>query len=361
MNIPNSNEYIEFFNTIKSEIQSAKISASKSVNKYQIKVYWSIGKMISTKQKEKGWGKAIVNNLSIDLNKEFSNATSFSPDNLWRMRQLYQEYTRKEVMGQLVPELESMLVPVEGVDSIVDLLSLIPWGQNIVIMQKIKDFKERLFYIIQTSRFGWSRNVLLNQIKAKAFERYHIEEKANNFENTLEVFQAEQASKMMRSSYNLEFLDINKPVLERKLEQELIRKTQDFIMELGYGFCFIGNQYRVVLGIKEYFIDLLFYHRYLKCFVAIELKTGSFKPEYSGKMDFYLNLLNEYEKDKNDNPAIGIILCAEKDNLEVEFSLKTKSNPIGVAEYKLYDKLPKNLKGKLPDKKELMNFKKNIS
>ena len=166
---------------------------------------------------------------------------------------------------------------------------------------------------------------------------------------------------MMRSSYNLEFLDINKPVLERKLEQELIKKTQDFIMELGYGFCFIGNQYRVVLGVKEYFIDLLFYHRYLKCFVAIELKTGPFKPEYSGKMDFYLNLLNEYEKDKNDNPAIGIILCAEKDNLEVEFSLKTKSNPIGVAEYKLYDKLPKNLKGKLPDKKELMNFKKNIS
>ena len=129
MNIPNSSEYKEFFNTIKSEIQSAKISASKSVNRYQIKVYWSIGKMISTKQKEKGWGKAIVNNLSIDLNKEFSNTTSFSPDNLWRMRQLYQEYTRDEVMGQLVPELESMLVPVEGVDSIVDLLSLIPWGK----------------------------------------------------------------------------------------------------------------------------------------------------------------------------------------------------------------------------------------
>ncbi|MCK4978874.1 MAG: DUF1016 domain-containing protein, partial [Candidatus Delongbacteria bacterium] len=176
-----------------------------------------------------------------------------------------------------------------------------------------------------------------------------------NFFDTLPVHFAEQADEMLKSSYNLEYLGINEPVLELELEHKMIEKVKKFILELGYGFCYIGNQYRLTLDGNEYFIDLLFYHRFLKSLVAIELKTGKFKPEYSGKMDFYLNLLNHYEKDENDNPSIGIILCSEKNNLEVEFSLKTKGNPIGVVEYQLYKDIPEELKGKLPS---IEDFKK---
>jgi predicted nuclease of restriction endonuclease-like (RecB) superfamily len=220
-------------------------------------------------------------------------------------------------------------------------------------MQKNKKTRERLYYILATATYGWSRAGLLNQIKAKAYERSLIEEKSNNFADTLPEYLAEQADEAMKSSYNLEFLGIKKLVHERELENRLIDRLKDFILELGYGFCFIGSQYRIVLKNKEYFIDLLFYHRFLKSLVAIELKVTEFKPEYAGKMDFYLNLLNEKEQAEGDNPAIGIILCAEQDNLEVEFSLMSKSNPIGVAEYQLFKTLPEELKGQLPSIEEI--------
>jgi hypothetical protein len=164
---------------------------------------------------------------------------------------------------------------------------------------------------------------------------------------------AEQADEMLKSSYNLEFLGIRRAVKERELENRLIERLRDFILELGYGFCFVGRQYRLALGKKEYFIDLLFYHRFLKALVAFELKVGPFEPEYAGKMDFYLNLLNDKERAAGDNPSIGIILCAEKDDVEVEYALAIKRNPIGVAVYRLQTKLPGELKGKLPTAKQL--------
>ena len=164
---------------------------------------------------------------------------------------------------------------------------------------------------------------------------------------------AEQAEEALKSSYNLEFLGLGRAVRERELEDRLIERLQQFILELGYGFCFVGRQHRLTLGSTEYFADLLFYHRFLKALVAIDLKLGPFEPEFAGKMDFYLNLLNDKEKAPDDRPSIGIILCAEKDNLEVEFSLKTKTNPIGVAEYQLVPTLPKELRGKLPSAREL--------
>ena len=186
-----------------------------------------------------------------------------------------------------------------------------------------------------TARFGWSRNVLLNQIKAQAYERSLAEGKSHNFPTALPEHLAEQAEEALKSSYNLEFLGIRQQVKERELEDRSIDRLRDFILELGYGFCFIGRQHRVTLGRNEYFIDLLFYHRVLKALVAVELKVGKFEPEYAGKMDSYLNLLNEKERAPDDAPSIGIILCAEKDNLEVEFALKSKTNPIGVAEFAL--------------------------
>jgi predicted nuclease of restriction endonuclease-like (RecB) superfamily len=240
------------------------------------------------------------------------------------------------------------------------LVAEVPWGQNLLILNKLTDPAARLYYLRATAQFGWSRNVLLNQIKAGAYERAVTEKKTHNFPLALPEHLAEQADEMLKSSYNLEFLGIRRAVKERVLEDRLISRLQAFILELGYGFCFVGRQHRLTLGQKEYFIDLLFYHRFLKALVAFELKVGPFEPEHAGKMDFYLNLLNDTERAPEDRPSIGIILCAEKDDVEVEYALRTKANPIGVAAYQLQSKLPADLKGKLPTAKQLADIVRSV-
>jgi predicted nuclease of restriction endonuclease-like (RecB) superfamily len=280
---------------IKTKILESRAKAAKSLNRSLIELYWSIGQLIVEKQ------------------------VQHSP-----------------ILQQLVGE--------------------IPWGQNIVIIQKLKVEDERRFYLEATARLGWSRDVLLNQIKANAYKNSTVDFKTHNFGSTLSEHLAEQANEILKNRINLEFLGLAQPLLERDLEKRLISNLKNFLMELGYGFCFVGNQYRISLGEKEYFIDLLFYHRFLKCLIAIELKTGPFKPEYAGKMDFYLELLNDIEKAEDDNPSIGIILCAEKDKLEVEVSLRTKTNPIGVSTYELYPQLPESYIGKLPTAQELQKI-----
>jgi predicted nuclease of restriction endonuclease-like (RecB) superfamily len=339
--INKNNEYNYFLQEIKNKIVESRINAAKSINKSFIGLYWFIGQLIVEKQEKMAWGKSVVEDLSKDLKLAFPEMTGFSPQNLWLARQFYLEYCHSSILQQLVGE--------------------IPWGQNVLIIQKIKDETERRFYLEATAKLGWSRDVLLNHIKANVFSKTEIE-KNNNFNTTLPIHLAEQADEMLKSRINLEFLGLLQPVLERDLEKRLLAKLKDFLVAMGYGFCFIGSQYRVVLGEKEYFIDLLFYHRFLKCLVAIDLKTGVFKPEYAGKMDFYLELLNDTEKAEDDNPSIGIILCAEKDKLEVEVSLRTKANPIGVSTYELYPQIPDAYKGKLPTAEELqklLNFNPN--
>jgi predicted nuclease of restriction endonuclease-like (RecB) superfamily len=236
------------------------------------------------------------------------------------------------------------------------MVSLVPWGHHANALLRVIDPTARLWYLRATAKFGWSRNVLLNQIKAGAYERAVTEKKSHNFDLALPEHFAEQADEMLKSSYNLDFLGLGKAVRERELEDRLISRLQAFLLELGYGFCFVGRQHRIALGKKEYFIDLLFYHRFLKALVAFDLKVGPFEPEHAGKMDFYLNLLNDKERGPEDQPSIGIILCAEKDDVEVEFALRTKANPIGVAAYELQSKLPVNLKGKLPTAKQLADL-----
>jgi predicted nuclease of restriction endonuclease-like (RecB) superfamily len=234
-----------------------------------------------------------------------------------------------------------------------DLVTEIPWGQNLLVLDKFSDPAACLYYIQATAQFGWSRNVLLNQIKAGAYERAVLDKKTHNFHIALPEYLGEQADEAMKSRYNLEFLDIHREVKERELEDRLVERMQRFILELGYGFCFVGRQYRLTLGRKEYFVDLLFYHRFLRALVAFDLKIGCFEPEHAGKMDFYLNLLNARERKPDDQPSIGIILCAKKDDIEVEFALKTKLNPIGVAEYQLQPRLPAKFKGRLPTAEQL--------
>lgn len=259
------------------------------------------------------------------------------------MRQLYEEY------GTFIPQktIKSRNVILK------QLVSEVPWGQNILIMQKSKDMFERIYYLKATSGNGWSRNVLLNQINSNAYQVYLENPRLNNFHRALPVHLAEQAKETLKCRYNLEFLGISKPVLERKLENLLVENVKRLILELGYGFCFIGNQFKLELGNKEYFADLLFFHRYLRCIIAVELKTTEFKPEYTGKMEFYLTLLDEKVKLEQENPSIGIILCAERDNLEVEYALKIARKPIGIADYKLTRNLPVKFKGQLPSRKEL--------
>ncbi len=240
------------------------------------------------------------------------------------------------------------------------MVAAVPWGHHANVLAKLTDPAARIYYLRATARFGWSRNVLVAQIKADAFARAVTEKKAHNFPLALPEHLAAQADEMMKSRYQLEFLGIAKAVKERDLESRLVERLQQFLLELGYGFCFVGRQYRLTLGRKEYFVDLLFYHRFLRALVAFDLKIGSFEPEHAGKMDFYLNLLNEQQRGPDDQPSIGIILCAEKDDIEVEFALKTKQNPIGVAEYQLQARLPEEFQGRLPTARQLASAVRDV-
>jgi predicted nuclease of restriction endonuclease-like (RecB) superfamily len=325
--------YNNFFKEIIETINSARYNAFKSLNKYHIGQNFEIGRIIVENQERNQWGESIVDTLSKDINKQIDGVKGYSPQNLWRMRQFYLEYENE-------PEL-------------LELALKIPWGQNMLIIHQLKNKKERKYYLQATDQLGWSRAVLLNQIKANAFQHHLIDKKMSNFEKALPVHLSEQANEALKSEYNLDFLGITKPVLEKELENRLIENIRDLLLELGYGFSFIGNQYRLKLNQKEYAIDLLFYHRILKCLVAIELKTVEFEPEFAGKMNFYLELLDEQEKQPDDNPSIGIILCPIKDNIEVEYALRSSNKPIGVSEYKLTHRLPEKLKGKVPTSKEL--------
>ena len=359
-----SPDYAAWLCEMKSRIRSAHLSAARAVNRDMILLYWDIGRGIVEKQKEQGWGQSVIDRLSQDLRTAFPAVTGFSSRNLRNMKRFYTVYSDSEKWQQAVAKLNQQDPILSFDENKIDqegalehflrqLVAEIPWGHNLLILNKISDFDARLYYLRATAQFGWTRNVLLNQIKAGAYQRSLAEGKTHNFPSTLPEHQAEQAEEALKSSYNLEFLGISHEVKERELETRLIEQLQDFILELGYGFCFVGRQHRLTLGDKDYFVDLLFYHRFLKSLVAFELKAGAFEPEYAGKMDFYLNVLNEQERADDDNPSIGIILCAEKDNLEVEFALKSKTNPIGVAEYQLQSTLPEELKGKLPTSEQL--------
>ena len=353
-------EYRQFIEELKSRVISAQISAARRINQELILLYWDIGREIVEKQKLLGWGNSVVEMVAADLQKAFPQTKGFSPQNVWRMLQFYQIHTGKEFLSQVAQDIErggKGIPDKEKLSQLVrEMVAAVPWGHHANVLTHVTNPAARLWYLRSTARFGWSRNVLLNQIKASAYERALTEKKAHNFNLTLPEHFAEQAEEMLKSSYNLEFLGLRQALRERELEDRLISRLQSFLLELGYGFCFVGRQHRLALGQKEYFIDLLFYHRFLKALVAFELKIGPFQPEFAGKMDFYLNLLNDKERGPDDQPSIGIILCAEKDDVEVEYALRTKANPIGVAVYQLQSKLPGEFKGKLPTAKQLASI-----
>lgn len=402
---PIPQDYTTFLAQLKQRVVAARVHAARAVNYDLVLLYWDIGQGIVEKQKNAAWGDAVVERLAKDLQRAFPEMSGLSVANVWRMRQFYETYSGTEFLAQAARELNGIspktvasqklsqavtvfdtmkvvakkaaanlrqavaetgdaagsvgaelpgpAVPEILAQAVRELAASVPWGHHIFLMGRIKEERSLFYYLRATAKLGWSRSVLLNQIKAGAFERAVKEKKTHNFELALPEHFAEQADEMLKSRNNLEFLGIGCAMKERELENRLIERLQSFILELGYGFCFVGRQYRLALGRKEYFVDLLFYHRFLKALVAFDLKLGPFEPEHAGKMDFYLNLLNETERAPDDRPSIGIILCAEKDDIEVEFALKTKQNPIGVAEYELQAKLPAEFKGRLPTAKQL--------
>ena len=325
--------YNNFIKELKSKIYSAKSNAILSVNRLMIELYFEIGKEIVSNQEVLGWGKSVVEQMSKDLISEFGEKSGYSSSNLWRMRNFYLSYKDNAKLAQLVRE--------------------ISWGQNIIIFEKCKDDEIKEYYIKNSIEFGWNRNVLMHHIKTNLFDRDKIENKSNNFEISLPLHLSELAQDIVKSEYNLEFLEVAKDVHERVVENSLIDNIKRFLLELGYGFSFIGNQYKLSLGENEYFIDLLFFHRKLNALIAVELKVGIFKPEYAGKMNFYLNLLNDTVKMPHENPSIGIILCTDKDKLEVEYALQNVVQPMGVSTYTVQDTLPKEWDKSLPTKEEL--------
>lgn len=337
--ISNSLEFNSFVKEIKNRILKSQYEALKKVNKELIGLYWDIGKDLVFKQEAYGWGKSVVKNLSQELQKEFVGMKGFSVQNLWNMRQFYLEYKDNAKLQPLVGE--------------------IGWTKNVVIFQKCKDDLEREFYIKSIIKFGWTKNLLIHHIDNQSYEKYLLNQ--TNFDKSLpsEIY-LQQAKLSVKDEYNFSFLELGNNYSEHQLEIALINNVRNFLAEMGSDFTFVGNQYKLEIEDEEYFIDLLLYHRRLKSLIAIELKIGKFKPEFAGKMSFYLSILNDTVKLEDENPSIGIIICKEKNRTIVEYALKENTQPMGVSTYQTSKILPKNLQQYLPNteeiEKSLMNF-----
>ena len=319
-------EYPRLLAEVKERIRSAQYEALKAVNKELVGLYWDIGRLIVERQDAQGWGKAVVERLSADLRQEFPGVGGFSVQNLWYMRQFYSEYQGNEKLQSLVGE--------------------IAWTHNLAIMSKCKDPLEREFYIRMTRRFGWSRNVLIHQIDNQSYEKSLLGQ--TNFDQALTPELRAQARLAVQDAYTFDFLELGEEHGERELERALIARIEDFLRAMGGMFAFMGSQYRLEVDGREFFIDLVLFHRRLRCLVAIELKVGEFVPEFVGKMQFYLTVLDRQVRQEDENPSIGIILCKEKSRTIVEYALHDARKPIGVATYEITRTLPKALQGHLP-------------
>ena len=310
------NRYNEMLQQIISEIKSTRVVLAQRINSGMMQMYWNIGKRLSVEKLEKGYGSNVVKRLSVDLQQEFPDTTGFSPRNLWDMKKFYEYYSiADEKLRQLV--------------------AVLPWKHNLLIMSNTRSLEEAKYYIQLTHENSLSRNVLLNFIKADSYKNAKLLPKHNNFSLTLPEHLQEQANEILKSTYNLEMLGLKQPLKERELEQRLVEKIKFFLLEFGTGFTFIGNQHRLTHNDKEYFVDLLFFNRKLHSLVAIDLKIGEFEPEFVGKMNYYLGLLDDKMKQDDENKSIGIILCATKGKVDIELALRDFNKPVGVAEYML--------------------------
>ena len=323
-------KYKQIFENIKQEVLKSQYKAMQIVNKELIFMYWHIGKIIGDNSK---WGNKFIDSLSIDLKLEFPKVTGFSVRNLKYMKKIAEEYPDFEFVQQVVAQ--------------------IPWGHNIILMDKVKNIEERKWYIKQSIINGWSRSLLTMQIESKLYERQVVAEKVTNFPATLPDIQSDLAIQTMKDPYLFDFISLKGKVKEIEIEKAMIDKIKDVLIELGKGFAFVGEQYKITVSEKDYYIDLLFYHLKLKCYVVVELKAREFEPTDAGQLNFYLSAIDDLVKDKTDNATIGLLLCKNKDNFTAEYALRNISSPIGVSEYKLLEDIPEYLKSQLPKVEEI--------
>jgi len=373
------NKYLDFLAQIKTRIQTSRVRAVLSVNAELIYLYWDIGRMIDTRQKKEGWGAGVIPKLSKDISNELSEVKGFSERNIGYMIRFAREYEKPVILQQPVaklsgvrgaeklpqavaklqkqkgdknmPQAAAKSVPKEVSEKLQQTVAKIPWGHNVLLMEKVKDMSSRLWYMQKTIKNGWSRNVLSLMIKSRACRREG--RVAANFDLCLPAPQSDLVKQSLKDPYIFDFLTLEEPFRERELEAGLIRHLEKFLLELGQGFSFVGRQYHLNVGDEDFYIDLLFYHLHLRRFIVIELKKGKFKPEYAGKINFYCNVVDDVLKHETDYQSIGLILCQDKNTVAAEYALRGFKKPIGVSEYELTRALPQKLKSSLPTVKEI--------
>lgn len=325
-----SDDYTALLQSLKERIRTTQVRASLAVNRELILLYWQIGHEILLRQQQQGWGAKVVNQLAKDLQQEFPEMKGFSPRNLKYMRAFAEAYPDQQMVQQAAAQ--------------------IPWFHNCVLIEKVKDLAQRLWYIQQTVQYGWSRAVLIYQIESELYHRQG--EAVTNFGNTLPQPQSDLAHQLLKDPYNFDFLSLGKEIQERDLEQALVNHIREFLLELGVGFAFVGSQYHLEVGGEDFYIDLLFYHLRLRCFVVIDLKMSEFKPEYSGKMNFYVSAVDDLLRHPDDQPTIGMILCKSKNKAVAEYALRDVNKPIGISTHQMRG-LPEPLKAILPTVEQL--------
>ncbi len=326
----NNKEYFETIESIKKEIKSAQYKAAVSVNRELIMLYYNIGKVINA---HKTWGSKFIDNLAADIKLSFPNTTGYSARNLKYMAKFAAMFEDAEIVQAVLAQLT--------------------WYHNMALMDKTQDTEQYVWYAQETIKNGWSRNVLVHQIESGLYERQAIAEKISNFENRLASPQSELAVQTMKDPYIFDFIPFKEDMVERDIEQALVKDITKLLLELGTGFAFLGNQYHLNVGGDDFYIDLLFYNLNLRCYIVIELKTGEFKPEYAGQLNFYLSAVDGMLKKDDDNSSIGLLLCKSKNALVAEYALKDMSKPIGVSEYKITNSLPEGLSRQLPSVEDI--------
>lgn len=331
-------EYAETLASIKKQIQEAQTKAIFSVNKELIKLYWAIGKAITEKQEKSGWGTNVIENLAKDLQNSFPGMSGFSRANVFNMRAFYQAYEKVQQPARQFEDLP---------------IFHIPWWHNIVLLGKLKDNDQRLWYAQKAIENGWSRSMLETWIKSDLYKRQG--KSVSNFLKTLPAPQSDMTQQEFKDPYIFDFLTLHEKHLEQDLEQGLIDNVQKLLLEMGKGFAFVGRQYHLHIGDKDFYIDLLFYHLKLRCYVVVELKAQEFDPRDTGQLNFYLSVVDDLLRHPDDKPTIGLLLCKTKNNFIAEYALRDINKPIGVAEYetKIVERLPKELKSSLPTIEEI--------
>ena len=348
LTIIGDSEYKKLLSDLKEKVRSSQLKAAVKVNYELLDLYWNLGKEIVEKQKQFFWGDGFLKTLSEDLRKEFPNMKGFSAENLKHIRYWYIFYNDYLIGLQAVTQLSDVERKIKS----------IPWGHNQRIMYKCKDVEEALFYVNKTIENGWSRTILEHQIDGDVYKR--AGSAITNFDMKLPATQSELAKQTIKDPYNFDFLTIRDKYDERELEDALVNQITSFLLELGTGFSYIGRQFHIKVGESNFYIDLLFYHVKLHSYVVVELKTEKFKPEFAGKLNFYVTAVNKELKSEKDNQTIGILICKDKDNVVAEYSLENISEPIGISKYEISKVLGKEFKSSLPSIEEIENSIKGI-